>query len=179
MLTNTDILNCKTAKDTFETRYRISSLSMASIMDRMVYAGGAFASILLKESPYDIDLYIMDTQDNDYEIFQKYSDVNSFTINKKHKSSDVYKNVNPHIHSVWKMDRNNVKYDIIFTNYKAPDEIISDFDYVHSKVWFYNGKLSLSGSTYKSIMDMKLVPASSKEVDPKRRQKFIDRGWKE
>jgi hypothetical protein len=37
----------------------------------------------------------------------------------------------------------------------------------------------LSGSTYKAIMDMKLVPASGKEVDPKRRQKFIDRGWKE
>lgn len=177
MLTNSETLKCKTAKDTFERNYRISSLNMAPILDRMVYAGGAFASILLDEKPRDVDVFILNTQKSDYDIFQKYAEVNSYSI--KYKSSSLYKGTNPHIHSVWNVVRNSIDYDLIFTDYQTPEEMISDFDYVHSKVWFYSGRLYLTESTYKSIIDMKLIPASDKPIAPKRKQKFIDRGWKE
>ena len=181
MLTNSETLKCKTAKDTFERNYRISSFNMAPIIDRMVYAGGAFASILLDEKPRDVDVFILNTQKSDYDIFQKYVDVNSYTIDKKNNdsSASAYKGTNPHIHSVWKVVRNSIDYDLIFTDYQTPEEMISDFDYVHSNVWFYSGRLYLTESTYRSIIDMKLIPASEKPIAPKRKQKFIDRGWKE
>jgi len=170
---------CVDAKEIFDTRYRISSFSLSKIMDRMVFAGGAFASILLNTPPRDIDLFILNSQPEDFAIFDNYAKANNYPIDAKITKNPKYDNINPRITSVWKMTRNNVNYDIIFTDYMTPEAVISDFDYLHSKVWFYSGKLYISHSTFRAIMDMKLIPASDKPISKERREKFIARGWKE
>jgi hypothetical protein len=179
MLNNIDKNVCIDAKDEFTRKYYFSSVSLSPVMSRMVFAGGAFASLLLKENPRDVDLFILNTKNEDYEIFTEFMDVNKWTIDLKISKGNEYIDRNPHIHSVWKCTGKNTNYDIIFTDYITPKEIIDDFDYVHSKIWYFLGKLNLTGSTYKSVMNMKLIPASDKPISEVRKQKFMDRGWKE
>lgn len=179
MFTETEKSHCRSAKEIFENRYRPLSVSLAKIVDRTVFAGGLFSSILLNETPRDIDIFISKTEDEDYTIFENYCKVNTYPINKKITGRNKYADMNPHIHSVWKMTRGKIDYDIIFTDYSSPEEIISDFDYEHSKVWYHSGNLYLSEKTYRAIMNMKLILVEGKTAKTERRKKFLDRGWKE
>jgi hypothetical protein len=183
MLTHSEKNNCLDAKNEFINKHYISSLNLATMMDRMVFAGGVFASILLKEKPRDTDIFILNARKEDREAVLNYININHWTINKKTKKGDAATSgypVNERIAEVWKCTGlNKSEYDIIFTDYNTPEEVILGFDYMHSKVWYHAGKLNLTEQTYKAIMNMKLVLAPDRTHDPLRKQKFIDRGWKE
>lgn len=177
MLSREDKTKCLAAKETFNNRYRISAAVLAPVMDRMVFAGGAFASILLEEKPRDIDIFILATEVTDYATIEAFIDANQWAIEAK-KNNTRYPDINPRISSVWKVKSRDIDYEIIFTDYTTPEDVVNDFDYEHSKVWYHSGKMNLTHLTYKSIMDMKLVLADGKSHKEVRKQKFIDRGWK-
>lgn len=179
MFSEKEKAHCKDTKNVFENHYRIFTVSLATIADRTVFAGGVFASIFLDEKPRDVDVFILSSNEDDRRVFKTFCEMNNYPINKKIDAEQTYKNVNSHISSVWKMTRNKKEYDIIFTNYASVEELMFDFDYEHSKVWYHNGNLSLTEKTYRAIMDMKLIPISGKRIDEVRKTKFLNRGWKE
>jgi hypothetical protein len=168
-------------KNHFANHYRISSSMLAPVMDRMVFAGGAFASLLLGEKPRDVDIFILQTVVNDWTVVDKYVNV-VYGLVKKFDNTEY--NFGKRV--VWKCSEpmSGFKHlpdiDIIFTECQTAEEVIGHFDFKHSKVWYHKGMLNLSEETFHSIMDMKLVPTKPDEdIDPERIRKFLDRGWKD
>jgi hypothetical protein len=183
MFTNNEKNACIEVKYTFEKSYRFSSASIASLMDRMVFAGGVFSSLFLGENPRDVDVFILNTDTlADQGSLTNFISANGWKINSKiSKDAGKYPDANSHISSVWKVSplkTPTIDYDIIFTDYSTPEVLVKDFDYEHSKVWYHNGKLNLTPRTFKAIKDMKLILCDGKTHTEERKQKFIDRGWK-
>lgn len=177
--------HCLTAKNEFSNKYTISSFTLAPMLHRMVYAGGAFASILLSERPRDIDLFILSSVEKDYRCIDNFLSVNKWKINQKFNKDNLRSSgypINEHIEQVWKCtsSRNNFDYDIIFTDYShdKPEEVVNNFDYMHCKVWYHSGRLNLTEKVYNAIVEMKLIPSSDIFIRADRKKKFIDRGWK-
>lgn len=180
MLSSTEKNECIIVKSTFEKTYRISASVLAPMMDRMVFAGGVFTSLHLGQKPHDVDLFILNASTTDYEKINSYLTNNIWVIHKKIKKNSTYIDVNPRILGVWKTTSIvDIKYDIIFTDYISPEEVINDFDYEHSKVWYHNGKMNFRENTYNSIKSMKLVPSPGKIPTKERKDKFLNRGWSE
>lgn len=178
MLSREDKEKCVATKETFSNRYRLSSASLAPMMDRMVFAGGAFASIFLGEKPRDLDIYILEYTRDDVDILNNYCNINFTEVQKV---SD-YEFGRQKTDMVWKakLGKGLIDYDFIFTSHTSAEEVISEFDFEHTKVYYQNGMMHLSEETFRSIIDMKLVPTKSIDlIDQDRRKKFIDRGWKD
>lgn len=178
MLSREDKEKCVATKETFSNRYRIGTAMMAPIMDRMVFAGGAFASIFLGEKPRDLDIYILEYTRDDVDILNNYCNINFTEVQKV---SD-YEFGRQKTDMVWKakLGKGLVDCDFIFTSHTSAEDVISEFDFEHTKVYYQNGMMHLSEETFRSIMDMKLVPTKSHDaIDQDRRKKFIDRGWKD
>ena len=180
MLSREDKEKCRDAKDIINSRYRLYSAMMAPIMDRMVFAGGAFASIFLGEQPRDLDIYILQYTRDDVTLMNNYCNINFTDVQKV---SD-YEFGRQKTDMVWKAKNSKfiglVDCDFIFTSHTSAEDVISEFDFEHTKVYYQNGMMHLSEDTFRSIMDMKLVPTKSLDlIDQDRRKKFIDRGWKD
>lgn len=179
MFSHTDKNTIITAKSEFERSYRISTLSLAPVLDRMVYAGGVFVSLILNEKPRDVDIFVLNSTKDDVETIKKYSALNANLISiigKDDVSNSSYLNLR--ISEVHKIERGGIEYDIIFTDYETAEEVVANFDFLHSKVWYVGGILNVSPKTFKAITNTKLIPTKD-DIDPKRKQKFLDRGWKE
>jgi hypothetical protein len=174
---------CMEVKYTFEKSYRFSSALIAALLDRMVFAGGVFSSLFLGEKPRDVDVFILNATDDDKKILSVLFDDWGWEVSSKiSKDASKYPDVKPNISSVWKVENNSrsptIDYDIIFTDYSTPEDVIKDFDYEHSKVWYHRGKLNLTPLTFNAIKDMKLILCDGKSHKEERKKKFIDRGWK-
>tara|TARA_R110000868_G_scaffold57548_3_gene177667 strand:+ start:2640 stop:3251 length:612 start_codon:yes stop_codon:yes gene_type:complete len=178
MLSRADKKKCVATKEIFSNRYRLSAAVIAPIMDRMVFAGGAFASIFLGEKPRDLDIYILEYTRDDVRILNDYCNIN---FGEVQKVSD-YEFGRQKTDMVWKakLGKGLVDCDFIFTSHTSAEDVVSEFDFEHTKVYYQKGMMHLSEETFRSIMDMKLVPTKSHDaIDQDRRKKFVDRGWKD
>ena len=163
--------------ENLESLKRTAQLLMQEISipvydNKMVVAGGCFASWLDHENCKDIDVFYLNLNDLDrkdviYILKSRYSDL--------HETTHSYNRGNPKITHVFNSHKS--KYQFIFTTNNTREELIKDFDYVHTMVSYHNDTLYLTRKTYDAIRKKQLIVNNGKNIQAWRRTKFLSRGW--
>lgn len=151
------------------------------IRPHYVIAGGYFTSIMHKEAPKDIDIFIIDPpRDLDSWLISRYGLNNNISSYKKQSSAYIKNDMIKHVYDFGHKIE-SVPVQIIVTKYKTREELISHFDYAHCCVSYYpeTDKLYMSEKTYKAIIEKRLVVNNPTSVVEWRKNKFLKRGFKE
>jgi hypothetical protein len=138
-----------------------------------VVAGGVFTSLLHDESPNDVDVFILNTSNEVMKMFEA-----------AHKSfgrrgPEEYQNhtLRSHIKGVFNSKLNKFQY--ILTYYKTHKEVIENFDFVHSKIYYHDGGLFLTRQIYDANIQKKLILNKKREeIKQARFNKFLQRGFR-
>lgn len=142
---------------------------------KYVVAGGAFTSLLHEEPCNDIDIFVLDTTNEEIEMFEK-----SINLFQQRGGKDEYLNGTQTTHIKAVYDSLNTNFQYILTNYKTRQEVIDNFDFVHSKISYYDTQLFITRQMFDANMNRKLIPNKPKEqINEKRWIKFKDRGFSE
>jgi hypothetical protein len=140
----------------------------------VVVAGGCWASELQGEKYKDIDVFILDCPISDKvsirgAIMADYEE-------SKNKTEDYVRN-NGKVTEVWTSKR--YKTQFIFTKHETRKDLIDDFDYIHCKTSYTEGKLYITRKIYDAIINKQLIVQNNKNIQEWRRYKFLDRDYKE
>jgi hypothetical protein len=145
--------------------------------DRMIIAGGCFASMLKGDTVNDYDVFLLD-DDHNTKIMEymetKYHDRDDVRI-----GSSGYMN-NDRIKKT--MFFKESKFQYILTDFKTREELISHFDFKHCRVSYdlMTEKLYITRETMDLILNKELDPSRPDDLpNPWRYDKFYNRGWKE
>jgi hypothetical protein len=141
-------------------------------------AGGVFASAFLGTAPKDIDVFILDDQKtiDRFKYFLESLTENGYVVTEKSKYAKDF--------TVYEIEIPTcTKVQYIFTKKKTREEVLADFDFLHCKVSYQDGKLYISPDTYRAIMHKCLVPTEHALKRPlgisnKRLSRFTNDGWK-
>jgi hypothetical protein len=136
----------------------------------IVVAGGYFTSRILKHKINDIDVFIL--AGNKYSDFLKikYISVTSTKVNNHDYS-------NSNIHAIYDVQSFGYKIQYIFRKETTREELISGFDYEHSKVSYSMRQLFINPRTYRAIKNMKLIATPGITSKQKRTDKFLALGF--
>jgi hypothetical protein len=147
-----------------------------------ILAGGCFASWMHGDDPKDYDIFFLDTPDvanmyNDWFIPHLVTD-GSYGVSK----SIIYSTkTKMQIKEVWNHPNRRCQY--IFTSYTKREELIEDFDLVHTKMSYCRPNKSEEGTIYTSkqtldaIRLQHLIPTGKQTISKNRIDKFLERGW--
>jgi hypothetical protein len=138
----------------------------------IVVAGGCWASSLHDRNYKDVDIFILDCSNIEKEGIRDLMKA----WDCEDKTEDYARN-NDKIDAVWSSRRN--KFQFIFTKHKTRKELIEDFDYVHCKASYNEGKLYITRKIYDAIENRHLIVQNNKNIQEWRKKKFLDRGYKE
>lgn len=151
----------------------------ATLSEHGILAGGCFASWMHTENPADYDIFLLDTlknRDMYYSWFIRYLIPEAKDIFKLSKG---YFHTNSNIKEVWYHTKYKAQY--IWTKYQTREELIADFDLMHTKVSYMQtddgDRLYISKQTLDAIRSKKLIPAGKQKIREGRKNKFLDRGW--
>jgi len=163
----------------------------ASLTDAAILAGGCFSSWLHGEIPNDFDFYFLDTSENNTLYRDWFLPV--LADNKQYNCFKVghsYSKFNPKIKEVWNHSTYNAQY--IWTHYKTREELISDFDFVHTQISYLRtpgkseGTLFVSKQTLDAMNSRVLISTGKQSIcqyrvdkfkERDRVDKFKERGW--
>jgi hypothetical protein len=143
--------------------------------DRMVIAGGCFASMIIGEEVKDYDVFLLYDEHNakimDY-METKWRDREDVRI-----GSSGYMN-NDRIKKTMFFKQSKCQY--ILTTFTTREELIKHFDFKHCRVSYdlMTEKLFITRETMDAIINKTLIPNTNKTPEYWRYQKFFDRGWK-
>jgi len=143
--------------------------------DRMIIAGGCFASMLKGDTVNDYDVFLLD-DDHNTKIMEymetKYHDRDDVRI-----GSSGYMN-NDRIKKT--MFFKESKFQYILTDFKTREELIDHFDFKHCRVSYdlMTEKLYITRETMDAIINKTLAPNTDKTPEYWRYEKFWQRGWK-
>jgi hypothetical protein len=143
-------------------------------MEKVVVAGGCFASMLNREPVNDYDVFMLDDDSNrmtveSISVFPRSGDVrvgdSNYMQNDKIEKTVFVKN-------------SRIQY--INTKYKTREELIKHFDFKHCCVSYdpLNDKLFITREVYDLIKAKKLMQNSDMIPVYWRYEKFWQRGWK-
>jgi hypothetical protein len=144
--------------------------------DRMVIAGGCFASMIIGEQVKDYDVFLLD-DDHNTKIMEymetKWRDREDVRI-----GSSGYMN-NDRIKKTMFFEQSKCQY--ILTNFKTREELIEHFDFKHCRVSYdlMTEKLYITRETMDAIINKTLIPNTDKTPASWRYDKFYNRGWKD
>lgn len=143
-------------------------------MEKIVVAGGCFASMLNREPVNDYDVFILDDDSNR-------STVESISVSPRSgdvRVGDSNYMQNDKIEKTVFVKNSRIQY--INTKYKTREELIKHFDFKHCCVSYdpLNDKLFITREVYDLIKAKKLVHNSDKPPALWRYEKFHGRGWK-
>jgi len=144
--------------------------------DRMVIAGGCFASMIIGEQVKDYDVFLLD-DDHNTRIMEymetKWRDIESVRI-----GSSGYMN-NDRIKKTMFFEQSKCQY--ILTDFKTREELIEHFDFKHCRVSYdlMTEKLYITRETMDAIINKTLIPNTDKTPASWRYDKFYNRGWKD
>jgi hypothetical protein len=145
--------------------------------DRMVIAGGCFASMITGDPIKDYDVFLLD-DDHNRKIME-------YMISKYGDRDDVRVGNSNYMHN------NKIEYTIFFqkskfqyitTKYKTREELIEHFDFKHCRVSYdlMTEKLFITRETMDLILKKELDPSRPDDLPkPWRYEKFRERGWRE
>ena len=145
-----------------------------------ILAGGCFTSWYHKQEPKDYDVFFLNCHSKNF-IIDCFTD-SFWETNKDHLTWTDPKAYWPNAENlaeIANLDWAGSKYQFIFTKYQTREELMSEFDYIHTQVSYASNenKLYISRATYDAIKNKKLVP--NKNVKPQlwRANKFTAQGW--
>ena len=168
-----------------------------SLLGDSILTGGVFICLMhvgmsidamrqnTDEKKFDIDFFVpCDTMHSRNDLISALMKSNGFKLTTVNEySGQIGTNNSGKINSCWQSTKENVHwsemdplkcipYNVILSNFQTRDEIIKDFDLVHTQAAYQNDKLWISKKTYYACRDKRLV-----FVDPTRKptQKRIDR----
>jgi hypothetical protein len=149
-------------------------------MEKVVIAGGCFASLINNEEFRDIDVFMLEDDANHY-IANKIIDM--------HRTYSFRTETEAIIGNDEYMDNEKIEQTIYFptskiqlitTKYKTREELIEHFDFKHCCISYdYSAnKLFLSREAFDLCKSKTLVPNTNKKPASWRYEKFWKRGWK-
>jgi hypothetical protein len=144
--------------------------------DRMVIAGGCFASMIIGEEVKDYDVFLLD-DDHNTKIMEymetKWRDREDVRI-----CSDTGYMNNDRIKKTMFFEQSKCQY--ILTDFKTREELVDNFDFKHCRVSYdlMTEKLFITRETMDAIIDKTLIRHTDKPIPHWRYAKFQDRGWK-
>ena len=142
-----------------------------------IVAGGIFPSLLNDDNIHDVDVFVLSTTQDIVEAFMK--NPSRFT-QKGPVRNDEYHNGNQKSHIIGVFNDKNNYIQYILTNYKTRQEVISNFDFVHSMVSYEKDNLYITRPMYDAIIKKRLIPNIPKDrINQKRFEKFKSRGYRE
>jgi hypothetical protein len=145
--------------------------------DRMVIAGGCFASMIIGEEVKDYDVFLLDDEHN--ARIMHYMETKWRDIESVHIGSSGYMN-NDRIKKTMFFEQSKCQY--ILTNFKTREELIEHFDFKHCRVSYdlMTEKLFITRETMDLILNKELDPSRPDDLPKQwRYEKFRERGWKE
>ena len=141
--------------------------------EKIVIAGGCFASLINGETVKDIDVFVLNSYKAEEEITTKlkYDPINDL------QEGDVSYLNNPKILRTVLNKRSKIQW--IFTKYNSREELVSHFDFLHCCVSYVpsTDKLYISRATFDAIKKRHLI-SNGKAIDNWRVAKFLKKGWK-
>jgi hypothetical protein len=143
-------------------------------MDKIVIAGGCFASMLNREPVNDYDVFMLDDDSNRMTVE---------SISVSPRSGDVRVGDSNYMQND-KIEKTvfvkNSRIQYINTKYKTREELIKHFDFKHCCVSYdpLNDKLFITREVYDLIKAKKLMQNSDMIPVYWRYEKFWQRGWK-
>lgn len=143
--------------------------------NRFFISGGVTASLLQRKKPKDVDLYCFD---KDYVLMikelllAKYSD-KIMDWGEEYGSTGTIPAITTNAITM------NNSLSFIFTWAGTPDEVRSNFDYVHCMPWYdiKNDTLHISEKQYYACTHKKLIVNNPQSVTPTRKDKFLKRDY--
>lgn len=148
--------------------------------EKVVVAGGCFASFLNKELPHDIDIFILDDAKTKDFIRYYVSNMNQTRPDMFKIGSTDYMNNDKIEYTAFDM---NNKIQFVTTSYTTRAELIAHFDMVHCCVSYtpYNDKLYITRDVFDTIKNTQIRSNQCgimELVAPWRISKMEERGWK-
>ena len=169
-----DIFDLRESAELLAAKIYIEALLPSWIRQNpnIIVAGGCWASKLHNEAIKDIDVFILDCSNIEKEGIRDL--MKAWDCEDK---TDDYARNNDKVTEVWTSKRNKVQF--IFTKHQTRKELIEDFDYVHCKASYNDGKLYITRKIYDAIVNRHLIVQNNKNIQLWRKAKFLDRGYKE
>ena len=148
--------------------------------EKVVVAGGCFASFLNKELPHDIDIFILDDAKTKQYVKEYVDGVNQSGPGLFKIGSTDYMNNDKIEFTAFDMNHKN---QFVTTSYTTRAELIAHFDMVHCCVSYtpYNDKLYITRDVFDTIKNMQIRSNQCgimELVAPWRISKMEERGWK-
>jgi hypothetical protein len=149
--------------------------------NRIVVAGGYFASVINDEIVNDIDLFLLRDFHNKSIIERDIWNVkNTPVASHMFTVGDMSYMKNNKIKGTLQEHKNKIQY--IITEYDTREELVSHFDFKHCCVSYdyHRDKLYITRETFDLIKQKRLVPnpTAVKQPESWRYDKFWNKGWK-
>jgi len=149
--------------------------------NRIVIAGGYFASVINDEIVNDIDLFLLRDFHNKSIIERDIWNVkNTPVASHMFTVGDMSYMKNNKIKGTLQEHKNKIQY--IITEYDTREELVSHFDFKHCCVSYdyHRDKLYITRETFDLIKQKRLVPnpTAVKQPESWRYDKFWNKGWK-
>ena len=163
----------KKIRSHIETHINLSDFNM----DRVVVAGGCFASLLNHEIVKDFDVFMLDDPRNNLTVKALISFALDHPEKKATVGSSTYMQNDKIEHTLYTPD-GGIQY--ITTKYKTREELINHFDFKHCCVSYdyLKDKLYMTREAFDLIKSKTLVPNIKGTPALWRYEKFQKRGWK-
>jgi hypothetical protein len=148
--------------------------------EKVVVAGGCFASFLSKELPHDIDVFILDDAKTKQYVKEYVDDMNISKPGLFKIGSTNYMNNDKIEFTAFDMNHKN---QFVTTSYTTRAELIAHFDMVHCCISYtpYNDKLYITREVFDVIKNTQIRSNQCgimELVAPWRIEKMKERGWK-
>ena len=155
-------------------KHFIENVNVLFNMEKVVVAGGCFASMLNREPVNDYDVFILDDDSNRMTV----ESISVSPLSGDVRVGDSNYMKNDKIEKTVFVKNSRIQY--INTKYKTREELIKHFDFKHCCVSYdpLNDKLFITREVYDLIKAKKLVHNSDKAPALWRYEKFHGRGWK-
>jgi hypothetical protein len=155
-------------------KHFIENVNVLFNMEKVVVAGGCFASMLNREPVNDYDVFMLDDDSNRMTV----ESISVSPLSGDVRVGDSNYMQNDKIEKTVFVKNSRIQY--INTKYKTREELIKHFDFKHCCVSydFSKDKLYITREVYDLIKAKKLVHNSDKPPALWRYEKFHDRGWK-
>ena len=155
-------------------KHFIENVNVLFNMEKVVVAGGCFASMLNREPVNDYDVFILDDDSNRMTV--ESISVSPLSGDVRVGNSDYMQN--DKIEKTVFIKNSRIQY--INTKYKTREELIKHFDFKHCCVSYdpLNDKLFITREVYDLIKSKTLKHNTDKPPALWRYEKFHGRGWK-
>ena len=175
MMPSYDLAKIEKMKE--DSKKTLSILLGAPDLEHIVVAGGFFTSIYHAEAHNDIDVFILNDENTQYQIMASINHIFFNSPNRFKITTGSYMNVNnKNIRGV-RLDK-ITKIQYIFTAYNSREELIEHFDAEHCCVSYYKDKLYTTNSAFECLKNKVLKPNKGNKIEQWRKDKFLSRGFK-